>query len=300
MKKRWIAIGLLVMLMVSVSGAIGSVSRLETDSGKMYDLYFMEQDLRTVNGGDALRAEERLLDDRGLSTEELAALLVTELLKGPVDLTLESVIPRGTTLLSVTQKGTELRVDLSASYTMLSGVQLSLADYAITLTLTQLPDVARVRITVLGSELAYRSRQIFLARDILFAPKEDIVGSVEAQLYFLDDEGHLTSEKRTLNLYEGDTQISAVVRALENGPEGKGLHPVLPEGFKVRKSWLEDGVCFVSLSSALLEGEAEPAALSQAIAALQNSLRSLDAVDQVRFLVDGEAAATFGPVVLPG
>lgn len=40
-------------------------------------------------------------------------------------------------------------------------MELSLADYAITLTLTQLPDVARVRITVLGEELDYRSRQVF-------------------------------------------------------------------------------------------------------------------------------------------
>ena len=190
-------------------------------------------------------------------------------------------------------------MDLSAAYSTLSGVGLSLADYAITLTLTQLPDVARVRITVAGRELDYRSRQVFLARDILTVPKEDVVGTVDASLYFVNGDGALTAEARTLNLYEGDTQVSAVVRALENGPETKGLSAVLPEGFKVRKVWLEEEICYVSLSSALLEGQLEPETLSQAVLALEQSLLSLDSVEEVRFLVDGELADTYGPIDLP-
>lgn len=182
--------------------------RQESD-GSAYALYFVERDLRSADGGDALRSEERTLEDSGLSAEELAAALVAELLKGPADPTLKSPFPKGTALLSAEQKGTELRVDLSAAYSTLSGVGLSLADYAITLTLTQLPDVARVRITVAGRELDYRSRQVFLARDILTVPKEDVVGTVDASLYFVNGDGALTAEARTLNLYEGDTQVSA-------------------------------------------------------------------------------------------
>lgn len=119
---------------------------------------------------------------------------MAELLKGPTDPTLKSPFPKGTALLSAEQKGTELRVDLSAAYSTLSGVGLSLADYAITLTLTQLPDVARVRITVAGRELDYRSRQVFLARDILTVPKEDVVGTVDASLYFVNGDGALTAK----------------------------------------------------------------------------------------------------------
>ena len=156
-----------------------------------------------------------------------------------------------------------------------------------------------MRITVAGRELDYRSRQVFLARDILTVPKEDVVGTVDASLYFVNGDGALTAEARTLNLYEGDTQVSAVVRALENGPETKGLSGVLPEGFKVRKVWLEEEICYVSLSSALLEGQPEPEALSQAVLALEQSLLSLDSVEEVRFLVDGELADTYGPIDLP-
>ena len=281
MKKRWIAIALLTVLLMGIGGAIGKVGVRQESGGSAYALYFVERDLRSADGGDALRSEERTLEDGGLSTEELAAALVAELLKGPADPTLKSPFPKGTALLSAEQKGTELRVDLSAAYSTLSGVGLSLADYAITLTLTQLPDVARVRITVAGRELDYRSRQVFLARDILTVPKEDVVGTVDASLYFVNGDGALTAEARTLNLYEGDTQVSAVVRALENGPETKGLSAVLPEGFKVRKVWLEEEICYVSLSSALLEGQPEPETLSQAVLALEQSLLSLESVEEV-------------------
>ena len=235
MKKRWIAIALLTVLLMGIGGAIGKVGVRQESGGSAYALYFVERDLRSADGGDALRSEERTLEDSGLSTEELAAALVAELLKGPADPTLKSPFPRGTALLSAEQKGTELRVDLSAAYSTLSGVGLSLADYAITLTLTQLPDVAHVRITVAGRDLDYRSRQVFLSRDVLLAPKEDVVSTVAVSLYFPDGDGVLTEEKRTLNLYEGDTQGGAVIRALENGPEAKGLQSALPEGFKVRK-----------------------------------------------------------------
>ena len=146
MKKRWIAIAMLAVLLMGNGGAIGKVGVRQESDGSAYSLYFVERDLRSADGGDALRSEERTLEDGGLSTEELAAALVAELLKGPADPTLKSPFPKGTALLSAEQKGTELRVDLSAAYSTLSGVGLSLADYAITLTLTQLPDVARVRI----------------------------------------------------------------------------------------------------------------------------------------------------------
>lgn len=290
---------LCALLLVGIGCAVGTATVRQEPSGTVYALYFTERDLRSSDGGDALRAEERVLEDEGLSTAEMARLLMETLLAGPEDLTLASPFPKGTGVLSVTRNGTELRVDLSSVYGTLSGVALSLADYAITLTLTQLPDVARVRITVLGSELAYRSNQVFLARDVRLAPKEDVVGSVEAGLYFLNGEGALTAEKRSLSLYEGDTQVSAVIRALENGPEDKELTAVLPEGFKVRKIWLEEGLCYVSLSSALLESGPEAAPLELAIRALQRSLLSLETVDEVCFLVDGERSEAYGPVALP-
>ena len=258
------------------------------ERSEAYQIYFQEQELAAAAGGDALRPETVYLE-QDLPLSRQVEVLLENLLNGPADATLKSAIPTGTTLLSAeVEDGTAL-VDLSAPYGTLSGVELTLADYAITLTLTQLRGVSSVTITVRGQELAYRDQQTFAAEDVLLSSKEDVISTVEATLYFLDGAGDLTPESRTLDLYEGDTQVLAVTRALEEGPKDRTLLPVLPEGFRAKSVWLEEDLCFVNLPSALLSGLREDAALSKTLQALKQSLESLDTVTEVRFLVDGAA-----------
>lgn len=83
MKKRWIAIAMLAVLLMGIGGAIGKVGVRQESGGSAYSLYFVERDLRSADGGDALRSEERTLEDGGLSTEELAAGAGGEAVEGP-------------------------------------------------------------------------------------------------------------------------------------------------------------------------------------------------------------------------
>ena len=244
----------------------------ESQQGTAYSLYFLEADLESVPGGDALRAETVYLEE-DLGTTALAEALVERLLEGPSDATLENPIPAGTSLLSLELNGAYAKVDLSSNYRSLSGVALTLADYAITLTLTQLPQIAIVS---------------------MLSSNEDVIGTVPATLYFLDEEGRLTPEERTLDLYEGDTQVSAVARALELGPENRSLRLVQPEEFQVKSVWLEEDVCYVNLSSSQLETLPEETDMPMILQALALSLCSLDTVSEVRFLVDGDFAAEYG------
>lgn len=269
-------------------------SQREADT---YDLYFREADLSAAPGGDALRAERIYLPAAAEEeTAQLAETLLTALLQGPMDETLQSPIPAGTALLSLEVKGARASVDLSSPYGTLSGVALTLADYAVTLTLTQIQAISEVNITVRGRELGYRDNQSFTRRDVLLSSTEDVVGTVTVTLYFLDAAGVLAPAERTLDLYEGDTQVAAVVKALENGPEDKNLSNALPESFRVKSVWLEENVCYVNLSSASLPDLPEGAPLLTAVRALVRSLWSLDTVGEVQFLVDGEFADTYGPV----
>ena len=192
--------------------------------------------------------------------------------------------------------GSQAIVDMSPAYRSLSDVRLTLADYAITMTLTQIPEIMSVCITVQGKELGYRDRQAFTSRDVLLAPQGDVVSTVEAQLFFLDESGNLVPEERELDLYEGDTQVSAVARALENGPEEKNMKPVLPEEFRIKSVWQEENVCYVNLSSALLVNLPEGTDLSVAIRSLGNSLCSLASVHETWFLVDGKFVRNYGSV----
>ncbi|MCI6053662.1 GerMN domain-containing protein [Dysosmobacter sp.] len=284
----------LVSLLLCAAALLSGCARGgESQQGTAYSLYFLEADLESVPGGDALRAETVYLEE-DLGTTALAEALVERLLEGPSDATLENPIPAGTSLLSLELNGAYAKVDLSSNYRSLSGVALTLADYAITLTLTQLPQIAIVSITVRGQDLAYRDTQTFTARDVLLSSNEDVIGTVPATLYFLDEEGRLTPEERTLDLYEGDTQVSAVARALELGPENRSLRLVQPEEFQVKSVWLEEDVCYVNLSSSQLETLPEETDMPMILQALALSLCSLDTVSEVRFLVDGDFAAEYG------
>ncbi len=286
--RRALALALCLLLL---SGCGGGTTPPEGH----YALYFQERDLRHAAGDSALRAEwVRLPGSEALEGSALAAALLEELLAGPADETLKSAVPAGTSLLSLSLEGSQATVDLSSPYGTLSGVALTLADQAVVLTLTQLPEILSVKITVRGRELAYRSKQVLTARDVLSAPEGDVVSTVDVMLYFLDEAGALTAEERTLELYEGDTQVGVVARALENGPAASGLSGVFPENFRPRSVWLEEDLCYVNLSSATLELLPEDAALGTALEALRRSLRSLETVEEIRFLVDGEFADYYG------
>ena len=287
--KKQIGLLLLVPLLLLPAGC-----RREEPARTAYDLYFQEADLTYSAGESPFRTETVYLYDAETdAAPSLAEALVRELLKGPADETLKSTLPAGTTLLSLEIEGDRARVDLSPSYESLSGVALTLADSAIAMTLSQVPEVSSVQITVRGRELAYREQPVLNLRDILLTPEEDVISTVEARLYFLNQEGRLTAAEQILDLYEGDTQVSAVAKALEGRPEGRDLLSPLPEGFQVKSVWLEEDICYVNLSSALLEGLGE-SALQTALRALEDSLSSLEAVEEVRFLVDGEFRRDLG------
>ena len=281
--KKQIGLLLLVPLLLLPAGC-----RREEPARTAYDLYFQEADLTYSAGESPFRTETVYLYDAETgAAPRLAEALLNELLKGPADETLKSALPAGTTLLTLELNGDRALVDLSPSYESLSGVALTLADSAIALTLSQVPEVSSVQITVRGRELAYREQPVLNIRDILLTPEGDVISTVDVLLYYLNQEGRLTAAEQTLDLYEGDTQVSAVARALERQPEGRDLLSPLPENFQVKSVWLEEDICYVNLSSALLEG-LEDSVLQTALQALEDSLSSLEAVEEVRFLVDGE------------
>ena len=273
--------------------------REQVRTPETYELYFLRANLKEAAGAGALQPTDSGIPvDPDADPAETAETLLSALLRGPDSDLYRNALPRGTALNSVTRQGSRAVADFSAPYGSLSGIALTLADYAVTLTLTQIPEISMVRITVDGQPLDYRDRQSFTARDALLLPDGDVVGTVTVSLYFPDASGNLVAEERTLNLYEGDTQVEAVTEAVESGPDNRDLSESFPDGFFVRSAWQEDAICFVNLSSALLDTLPAGANLSTALLSLDKSLRSLDNVREVRYLVDGEFLDRYGSVSL--
>lgn len=295
MKKKSVCLLCAAVLLCLLAGCTYAVVTGAGAQEDTYLLYFRAEDLDSAAGGDALRAESvRLPGLSDLEPQQAAEALMEALLAGPRDEALRSAIPAGTALVSLTLDGRRAVVDMTSGYGGLSGVALTMADYAVTLTLTQLPEISTVSVTVRGRELGYRGSQIFSPDDVLLSTTEDVVDTVTATLYLLDETGELTPYEAVLELYEGDTQVQAVAAALEDGAPEQGLVSPLPEEFAVRSVWLDQPVCYVNLSSAVLRDLEDPEAVPQALQALARSLCSLDTVEEVQFLVDGEYADRYG------
>ena len=191
------------------------------------------------------------------------------------------------------------QIYMSAAYAGLVGVDLTLADCCITLTLAQLPGVDGVRVTASGGGQSYRDRQALYPEDVLFSGAEETPVEVTAALYFRREGGDtLGYELRKFRLTEDSVPAKAVLSALIAGPEDGGLLPLLPQDLTVRSAWVEGGTCTADLSGRLLDLPPEEREL--ALKSIVDTLCSLDTVERVQILIDGEPAGEFGGMDLSG
>ena len=243
--------------------------------------------LDTHPGGDAI--DHVTVDwnslPEGDKTARVAAVL--SLLMGEChEKGFQSPIPAGTTLRSAEVKGSTAWVDFAGSYGQLSGMGLTIADYCVALSLTQLDGVYAVRITVNGQELAYRDSNLFLASDVLLTSMDDVVRMLTAQLYFPDGDGTLTPEERLLPQYEGQSTADVVIAALMDGPTEDGLQALIPEGVTGITARVEDGVCQLNLPSEELDA-VDADTVEQMLRGIVTSLRSLEGITAVQVYRDG-------------
>lgn len=209
-------------------------------------------------------------------------------------------VPAGTKILNLRVENGLAVVSFSGEYAALSGIDLTLADACVTLTLCQLPAVERVSILVEGSALPYREKQILSAADFLLSTNSDEVLKFRVRLYFKNEEtGTLAPETRMLQLYEGQTKSAAVLEALRGGPESDGLGAVLTEEMEILGARVEDGICYVNLSKEFLESAPDSRqAQENVIYSLVNSLCSVSDIQAVQFAAESEAAGFYGEIDL--
>lgn len=258
-------------------------------------IYYLAPEGASQGGDRIVGSYEKLDIPADAPLQETACAVVERLLGGPEYAALESPLPGNVELLSLEVRDRRAHVDLSGGFDQLSGVELAMADYCLTLSLTALDGIGSVAVTVQGRAVGQQPKQVFYERDVLLSTMDDVLQTAEVTLYFLNSENALTAERRTLPLYEGQTLAEGLVAALLDGPEDRELSRALPEGFAVNYVRVDNSVCYVSLPAASLEllPEGEPAQQA-ALWSLAESLYSMESVEQLRLLVDGEPLESFG------
>lgn len=152
--QRWLPLLLAALLLA----ACGGKEPEETEGG--YVLWFCTPSEQ--NHGPALISRPCGLENPG--PEELLAAL----LAGPAPEEGLSPFPRGVTVRQCAEDEERpgvLLVDLSEQYGALADISLTLADYSIVLTLSQLEGVEGVEITAGGHRVSYRSHQLLDSRE---------------------------------------------------------------------------------------------------------------------------------------
>ena len=287
MKRKRIVLTALALVLLALAGC-GAVQK-EQEGLRLY----YAASLETHRGGDAIDSVTIDWDELPQGDQVARAESVLALLMGMCqEKGFQSPILDGTTLRSVTIIGGTACVDFSGSYGQLSGMALTIADYCVALSLTQLDGIYAVRITVNEQELAYRDNDLFLAGDVLLTSMDDVVRTLTARLYFPNSDGDLEAEERLLTQYEGQSAADVVLSALGDGPSDDDLQPLAEKGLSGMTVRMDNGVCQLNVASASME-ELEDDTARQLLLCVTQSLQSLEGISSVQLYIDGTYAETY-------
>lgn len=296
MKKRFTAWLVCLAMLLSVSACAPGPET--TTAEESYGLWFAVD-------GDSARRDLPAIDMEHRVWEEppTAEQLLRALLEGPRSEHLKTPFPEGVSLRSVfvDKFSRTAQVDLSEQYGGLAGVDLTVADYCITLTLCQLSEINSVRIRVEGQYISYRDRQQMRTGDVLFSGIDEEPKTFLAALYFPNQRGSLTAEYRQVSRGEESSPARIVLQELQRGSSTGLLERTLPMGTQILSVEVEKGVCKVNLSREFLTNrprvEKDGALM---VYALANSLCSLAGINQVQLLVEGQKVENYGGVSIAG
>lgn len=211
---------------------------------------------------------------------------VFELLKSaPKNNSLISPLPQDLKLLSAKIDNGIADIDLSGQYNYLSGLNKTLADACITLSMCQLEGVSSVRITVdgVGTGSLYTPPDFIRGRLGLINYENSLV------LYFISrDDTALIPEIRHTVARENESVLELIVKYLMDGSVTQTNKPVFPRGTRLLSVYSEQNICYLNLSKEFITNHdiSEQSELLT-IYAIVNSLTELPDIDCVQFLIEG-------------
>lgn len=287
----WLGVVIILLCLLSLPGCGGEIEGPNASSAivSVYYLFDMEK----ISA--AQRAVVQAVPS-GLCLMDAAPEKLLELLqKKPADETLCSPLPEGTVVRTCRQEGKRLLLDLSAPYGTLTGYALTRSNCAIAMTLTQLPDIEEVVLTVEGEPLP-GWEQVKLGRNLaLTLDGEPEVSPIEVALYFWNPKtGGLQAEYRTLSAEQDAILAAHIVQALVEGPEQQGLETLLPKDTTLLSISIEHRCCTLTLSDAFWTEVPESAEQQEAVLrSVVDSLKNLDFIDSICFR-KAKGAAVYG------
>lgn len=221
--------------------------------------------------------------------EETVRAIFEESQKDPVSNSLKAAVPQDATLSSVKIENGSATLDISREYGNITGFVRTVADYCLTMSLCELEGIRDVTILVNGVPPYGRNAEKMTPDDVVLAELELVGYQKSLKLYFPDsDYTTLKLELRNTVAREEEEEALLVVKALLDGPAGRGMKSAIPRGTEILSVRTIKGVCSVDFSSLFITGRPQGEKQEQlVIRALVDSLTELSEIKQVQILIDG-------------
>ena len=220
----------------------------------------------------------------GTTTKEMIVEVLTLLCSVPENKELKATLSGGINIINYSLDGGQVTVSLGEKYKELSRTTEVLTRAAVVRSLTQIPDVEYVMITVAGEPLM----------DMAGNP----LGIMTADM-FVDNEGEQMNsyEKVTIRLYfanETGDGLIPINRELLHNIDVSNIesYPTIKPDTKLLGVTVKDGICYVNLDSAFLT-PVNQVTSDVTIYSITNSLVELSNINKVQISIDGKKDVKF-------
>lgn len=279
----------LCLLCVLVFGACGSV---EDDNANRYPVYYISN--------SETKVEMHEHEMQSVTDEEQLQELIDCLATAPDKLEYKAPLAMGFQLLTASVADGKVLLDVDSAYKKMPATTEVLVRAAIVRTLTQLPNINYVGITVEGAQLYDNIGEVvgWMGSDEFINNDGSEINSYEltkVKLYFANENGDKLIAAYREKYYSTNIPLERfVVEELIAGPSEQleGIYPVVNPGTKVINVMTKDGICYVNLDASFLT-VVNNVSTEISIYSIVNSLVELSNVNKVQILIDGEIPSTF-------
>jgi germination protein M len=283
--KRWV----ILLSLLILSGLLGGCSKRngnDNSESPVVQIYYINSKTSAlVNEKYKLISKEQ--------KEQIDELLYM-LKRNPDNLLYKSALAENVSVKEVYfNKDGSLSIDFNSGYSKLKGIPEVLCRAAIVKTLSQIDGVEFIQFTENGQSLIDSNN-----KPIGLMTNDDFIDSTgtetKIKLYFANEEGDALVEYVKNITYTGNGSLEELVlQELINGPEQIGMERSIPEGTKLLKVEMKEGICYVDFNEKFLDKQPElPDNII--IYSIVNTLVQLPYIDKVQFLINGEVTKTFG------
>lgn len=287
--KVLLLLGLVILSTISMTGCGG-----EEPQGTPVDIsYLNKSETKLVTEKHYLTSTE---------TKDMIVEVLTLLCSVPDNKELKATLTSGINIITYSYDGEQVIVSLGEKYKELSRTTEVLTRAALVRSLTNIPEVNYVMLTINGESLTDTSGNAIgvMTSDMFVnnagAQVEAAESTVTLRLYFANEDGDgLVAVNRELAHNADISNVpmeKLVVEQLISGPANDETYPTISPDTKLVNITVRDNICYLTFDSAMLTA-VNNVTTDVTIYSLVNSLVELSNINKVQISIDGNKDGKF-------